>query len=255
VTTHLRRDFAVPDFYITAPQPCPYVPGRTERKLFTHMSPDKPEGVIDNLLRNGFRRSQNIAYTPYCSSCQACVSVRVLAAEFAPNRSQRRTLSRNADVVAQRVPARPSHEQYTLFRDYVRWRHGDGGMSDMDEQDYAMMVGDSVIDTFMTEYRLRPDGVAPAAADADFASWPLVGVSLSDRLGDGISMVYSFFASALPERSLGTYMILENIAHVRANGLLYLYLGYWIRGSRKMSYKIQFRPQEHMLAAGWARQG
>ena len=145
-----------PEFYVTAPQPCPYLSGRQERKLFTHLTQDKPPTLIDNLLRGGFRRSQNIAYMPYCEGCHACVSVRVIVDEFETGRSMRRVIDRNRDIVALRRPPEPTSEQFALFRRYIDARHADGGMADMTVLDYAMMVEDSVINTFVTEYRIKP---------------------------------------------------------------------------------------------------
>ncbi len=239
-----------PEFYVTAPQPCPYLPGRLERKLFTHLTHEKPPALVDNLLKGGFRRSQNIAYMPYCEGCHACVSVRVLVNEFEPGRTMRRVAERNDDLVARRIAPVPTSEQYSLFRSYIDNRHADGGMADMSVLDYAMMVEDSVINTFLTEYRQKPAGAAP---DADPSRWPLKAVALCDRLSDGISMVYSYYDSSEETRSLGTHMILEHIAYARRLGLPYLYLGYWIKGSRKMNYKTRFRPQEQLSANGWLR--
>lgn len=233
-----------PEFYVTAPQPCPYLPGRSERKLFTHLTNDKPRALVDSLLRGGFRRSQNIAYMPYCEGCQACVSIRVLVDEFDFSRSCRRVMARNDDIVAKRVAAVPTSEQYTLFRSYIDHRHGDGGMADMTVLDYATMIEDSIIDTFLTEYRLPSTTDAPGALKA---------IALCDRLTDGISMVYSFYDTEDEVRSLGTYMILEQIAETRRLGLPYLYLGYWIEGSRKMAYKHRFGPQERLGPNGWVR--
>ncbi len=238
-----------PEFYVTAPQPCPYLQGRHERKLFTHLTHDKPRPLIDNLLKGGFRRSQNIAYMPYCDGCQSCVSVRVLVGEFDPGRSFRRINERNADLIARRVAPIPTSEQYSLFRAYIDSRHGDGGMADMSVLDYATMIEDSIIDTFITEYRARPAGTLDLRPD----QWPLKAVALCDRLTDGISMVYSFYEPDEATRSLGTYMILDHIAHARRLGLPYLYLGYWIEGSRKMSYKARFGPQERLGLNGWER--
>lgn len=239
-----------PEFYVTAPQPCPYLPGRLERKLFTHLTHEKPAGLIDNLLKGGFRRSQNIAYMPYCEGCHACVSVRVLVDAFQPNRSMRKTMERNRDLFARRVAAAPTTEQYGLFRDYIDARHFDGGMADMTVLDYAMMVEDSVVDTFLSEYRAKPADPLDSAVE----SWPLKAVALCDRLSDGISMVYSYYDPREESRSLGTMMILEHIEYARRLGLPYLYLGYWIEGSRKMSYKTRFKPQEHLTSNGWQRQ-
>jgi arginine-tRNA-protein transferase len=238
-----------PEFYVTAPQPCPYLPGRLERKLFTHLTHDKPAALIDNLLKGGFRRSQNIAYMPYCEGCHACVSVRVLVDAFEPTRTMRRIEARNRRLVPTRVPAVPSSEQYSLFRRYIDARHSDGGMADMTVLDYAIMLEDSVIDTFLTEYRDPP--AEPLAKNSE--PGPLRAVALCDRLSDGISMVYSFYDTEDATLSLGTYVILEHIDYAHRLGLPYLYLGYWIRGSQKMAYKSRYQPQEQLTTNGWVR--
>ncbi|MGI9520181.1 MAG: arginyltransferase [Hyphomicrobiaceae bacterium] len=246
--TEQRKNF--PEFYVTSAQPCPYLAGRLERKLFTHLTHDKPAALIDNLLKGGFRRSQNIAYMPYCEGCQACVSVRVLVDEFKPSRNLKRIVNRNSDVVTQQLSARPTAEQYRLFRSYIDARHGEGGMADMSVLDYAMMVEDSIVDTFTTEYREQPDQEGPSNGNS---TGPLIAAALSDRLSDGISMVYSFYDVDKTDRSLGTYMILDHIEQARRLGLPFLYLGYWIGASRKMNYKTRFEPQEHLGANGWER--
>jgi arginyl-tRNA--protein-N-Asp/Glu arginylyltransferase len=233
-----------PEFYITAPQPCPYIPGKLERKLFTHLTKDKSNFLIDNLLKGGFRRSQNIAYMPYCDACSACVPVRIVVGEFEPRRSLKRIARANSDLVATRTRPSPSSEQYSLFRSYIDARHGDGGMAEMSVLDYSLMVEDSVVETCVTEYRLKPNGNGES---------PLMAVSLSDRLSDGISMVYSFYDPDAPARSIGTYMILEQVEHARRHGIPYVYLGYWIEGSRKMRYKNRFQPQEQLTSKGWIR--
>lgn len=240
-----------PEFYVTAPQPCPYLPGRLERKLFTHLSHDKPSLLVDNLLRGGFRRSQNIAYMPYCEGCHACISVRVLVDQFEPNRTMRRIAQRNRSLGVRRVSAQANAEQYALFRSYIDARHGDGGMADMTMLDYSMMIEDSAIETFLSEYRDRP--AEPLAATTGTTKSPLRAVALCDRLSDGISMVYSFYEPGHQTQSLGTYMILEHLAYAKSLGLPYLYLGYWIKGSRKMTYKTRFLPQEHLTSGGWRR--
>ena len=245
--TEHRSDF--PQFYITAPQPCPYLPGRLERKLFTHLTGSKPSGLIDNLLKGGFRRSQNIAYMPYCDNCSACVPVRIVVDEFTPGRSFKRIRRANSDIRTRRLKPVPTSEQYSLFRGYIDSRHADGGMADMSVLDYAMMVEDSSVDTFLTEYRIGPDAENGTGHDLG----QLIGMALCDRLSDGISMVYSFFEPDMPEHSLGSFMILEHVDYARSLGLPYVYLGYWIDGSRKMRYKTRFKPQEHLTPDGWVR--
>jgi len=244
--TEQQKNF--PEFYVTSAQPCPYLKGRLERKLFTHLTPDKPAALIDNLLKGGFRRSQNIAYIPYCEGCKACVSVRVVVDGFEPGRGFQKIANRNTDLGIRRLPPQPSAEQYALFRSYIDARHGDGGMADMSVLDYTLMVEDTVANTFITEYRLRP---TDALGDHEIGSWPLMATALCDRLSDGISMVYSFYDVGEVRRSLGTYMILDHIAYARQLGLPYLYLGYWIEGSQKMAYKTRFKPQERLTSQGW----
>ncbi|MGO9700606.1 MAG: arginyltransferase [Xanthobacteraceae bacterium] len=240
MTQHSRD---TPQFYLTAPSPCPYLAGKEERKVFTHLVGERA-GELNNILtQGGFRRSQSIAYRPACEGCRSCVSVRVVATEFRPTRSMRRIASRNADISTEMKIAVPTSEQYSIFRAYLDSRHRDGGMADMTVLDYAMMVEDSHIETRIIEYRRRqPRG----AGD-------LIAVALTDVLADGLSMVYSFFEPDEAPRSLGTFMVLDHIARARDMGLAYVYLGYWVRGSRKMDYKGRFLPQERLTPDGWAR--
>lgn len=211
--------------------------------MFTHLVGERA-GELNNILtQGGFRRSQSIAYRPACEGCRCCVSVRVVAKEFDPTRSMRRIVNRNADMVGEMKVAVPTSEQYSIFRAYLDSRHRDGGMADMTVLDYAMMVEDSHIETRIIEYRRR---VGRHAGD-------LIAVALTDVLADGLSMVYSFFEPDDAARSLGTFMVLDHIARAQRMGLSYVYLGYWVRGSRKMDYKSRFLPQERLTPDGWAR--
>jgi len=239
--TEQPRD--APQFYMTAPTTCPYLPGRMERKVFTHVVGRRAPELNDMLTHGGFRRSQTIAYRPACETCKSCVSVRVLTDEFRPSRGMRRVVRDNGDLSADMRPAKATPEQYSLFRDYLDARHADGGMADMSALDYAMMVEDSHIDTRVVEYRLR---CGPRAG-------VLVGVALTDVLSDGLSMVYSFYDPSEDGRSFGTFMILDHIARARSLGLPFVYLGYWVDGSPKMAYKARFGPQEQLTPLGWRR--
>ncbi len=238
-----------PQFYLTAPSPCPYLPGKEERKVFTHLVGKRAMELNEILTQGGFRRSQTIAYRPACENCRACVSVRVVVDDFRPTANMRRVQKRNQDLVGTLVANRPSSEQYSLFRRYLEARHRDGGMVDMSVLDYSMMVEDSHVETRLVEYRRR----GPDTAINGRGQGGLLGVCLTDVLGDGLSMVYSFFDPEAAERSLGTFMILDHIAQAKALGLSYLYLGYWVEGSRKMDYKGRFLPQERLLPQGWQR--
>jgi len=235
-----------PQFYLTAPAPCPYLAGELERKVFTHLIGSRATEMNDLLTQGGFRRSQNIAYRPACETCRACVSVRILAGEFEPTRSMKRVMALNSDLVANVYPAQPSTEQFSLFRRYLDHRHRTGGMSDMSALDYAIMVEDTHVATRVIEYRKRPH------EDAQFGEkGELVAVALTDQMSDGLSMVYSFFDPDLEKRSLGTFMVLDHIERTQTLGLPHVYLGYWVKGSDKMGYKIRFLPQEHLRPHGW----
>jgi arginyl-tRNA--protein-N-Asp/Glu arginylyltransferase len=243
VTQHSRD---TPQFYLTAPSPCPYLPGKEERKVFTHLVGERAPELNNILTHGGFRRSQSIAYRPACDGCRSCVSVRVLAAEFRPTRSMRRITRRNADITSEMRLATPTSEQYAIFRAYLDSRHRDGGMADMTVLDYAMMVEDSHVETRIVEYRRFVPGNSNRPGE-------LIAVALTDVLSDGLSMVYSFFEPEEAARSLGTFMVLDHIARARQLGLAYVYLGYWVRGSGKMDYKSRFLPQERLTPDGWAK--
>jgi leucyl-tRNA---protein transferase len=251
VTQHSRD---TPQFYLTAPSPCPYLAGKEERKVFTHLVGERA-GELNNILtQGGFRRSQSIAYRPACEGCRSCVSVRVIAKEFSATRSMRRIAKRNGDVISDMKIAVPTSEQYAIFRAYLDSRHRDGGMADMTVLDYAMMVEDSHIETRIIEYRRRE---TPQTSEARLGIGrrpdDLLAVALTDVLADGLSMVYSFFEPDEAARSLGTLMVLDHITRAQRMGLSYVYLGYWVRGSHKMDYKGRFLPQERLTPEGWAR--
>jgi leucyl-tRNA---protein transferase len=236
-----------PQFYLTAPSACPYLPGQQERKIFTHLVGKRAAALNDLLTQTGFRRSQTIAYRPACESCRACVSVRVLVDDFRPSASQRRTMRANADLLGVFGALKPTNEHYILFRSYLDARHPEGGMADMSSLDFAMMVEDTHIDTVLTEYRPR------SGRGDQQTSGPLLAVCLTDRLADGLSLVYSFYAPNARRRSLGSYVILDHIEKARRLGLPHVYLGYWVEGSRKMGYKASYLPQERLGLHGWAR--
>jgi leucyl-tRNA---protein transferase len=234
-----------PQFYLTAPSPCPYLPGQQERKIFTHLVGKRAASLNDLLTQTGFRRSQTIAYRPACESCRACVSVRVVVDDFRPNKSQRRAWRANADLVGTAIAPKPTNEHFALFRAYLDARHPEGGMADMSSLDFAMMVEDTHIETQLVEYRTR----RPSGQGAG----PLYAVCLTDRLADGLSLVYSFYAPHHSRRSLGAFVILDHIAKALALGLPHVYLGYWVEGSRKMGYKAAYLPQERLGLHGWNR--
>ncbi len=241
----MTAQFRFPRFFVTSPGPCPYLPGKHERKVFTELSGQHAGELNDALGKIGFRRSQGVAYRPSCLDCSACVSVRVVSQEFRPNASQRKILKRNADLTVTACKPWSTDEQFELLQRYLAARHPGGGMSGMDEVDFADMVEHSPVDTHVIEYREPSDGIRPGK---------LVGACLTDHQNDGLSMIYSFFDPENENRpGLGNFIIMDHILRAARAELPYVYLGYWIAGSQRMEYKTRFRPIERLGPNGWSR--
>jgi arginine-tRNA-protein transferase len=239
-----QNNARVPQFFLTPGGPCPYLPGRVERKVFARLSGAFAQPLSEALTHSGFRRSQSIAYRPACEGCSACVSVRILVDQFEPSRTFKRIAKRNADLVRSEVVAEATREQFALLRTYLDSRHAGGGMSDMGLFDYVAMVEETPVDTQIVEYRRHMLDGKPG---------PLIACALTDVLKDGVSMVYSFFHPGEDTRSLGTHMILDHIRDAKSRGLGHVYLGYWVEGSEKMNYKTRFQPMEALGRDGWKR--
>ncbi|GLK42350.1 MULTISPECIES: arginyltransferase [Novosphingobium] len=234
-----------PRFFVTSPAPCPYLPGRSERKVFTELKGPHADSLNDALGRIGFRRSQTVAYRPSCIDCNACVSVRVVASEFRASRTQKRTLEAHSDLVATVCRPWSTSEQFELLQRYLSVRHPEGGMTTMDEVDFADMVEHTPVTSYVIEYREPSiDGVVPGR---------LVGACLTDRQCDGLSMIYSFYDPDSERQGLGNYIILDHIRRSQDMGLGFVYLGYWVEGSARMQYKVRYRPMEKLGRAGWER--
>lgn len=232
-----------PRFFVTNPSPCPYLPGKTERKVFTELSGAHAAELNEALGRIGFRRSQNVAYRPSCVDCKACIAVRIVTKGFEPSASQRRILKRNADLEVRACRPWSTTEQYALLQRYLGQRHPTGGMSGMDDMDYADMVEQTTVHSHVVEYRLPGSYGRPGE---------LVGACITDQQGDGLSMVYSFYDSEAEGRpGLGNFIIMDHIIRAREAGLPYVYLGYWVEGANRMEYKTRYRPLERLGPQGW----
>ena len=243
----MTAPFRFPRFFVTSPAPCPYLPGRQERKVFTELSGPHANELNDALGRIGFRRSQSVAYRPSCVGCTACVSVRVVTSDFEANATQRKLVRRNDDLEITACRPWATEEQFQLLRRYLAQRHPGGGMAGMDEQDYADMVEHSPVNSLVVEYR---------EPSVDGRPGRLIGACLTDRQADGLSMVYSFFDAEPDARpGLGNLIILDHILRARASGLPYVYLGYWVKGAARMAYKTRYRPLEKLGPQGWALLG
>ncbi len=234
-----RLSVAPQHFYRTTALPCPYLPGKVERKLVTELAGRHAASFYNDLSRAGFRRSHHVAYRPACIGCAACVPVRIPVADFVESRSLRRARNANRDLLSRCLVAEATLEQFRLFQRYQRSRHSDSDMAAMTFGDYQAMVEDSPVATKMVELR-----------DAAGGLW---GVGLYDPLDDGLSAVYSFYAPEAAKRSLGTLLVLALVDEARRRNLAYVYLGYWIADSAKMSYKARFRPLEALGPRGWRK--
>lgn len=226
-------------FYLSGPAPCPYLSGLVERKLLTRLNGSVVEDqeTNDMLTRAGFRRSHDIVYRPACDQCSACTPVRLPVEQFQPSESQRRTARHNRDLTVQIIDPAAEDEAYDLFIRYQSTRHADGDMMTMGYDEFEAMIANNLVRTKLLTLR-DPRNT-------------LRGVMILDELSDGASAVYSFFDPDHPRRSLGTYLVLSLIDHVREQQKGFVYLGYWIEGTRKMAYKASYHPLQKLGLHGW----
>jgi len=228
--------FSLLQFYDTAAYPCSYLPGRRAISQVAIPPQMITASIYSDLVRRGFRRSGDFTYRPVCEACNACVPVRVPVRQFLPDRSQRRCLKALCTLDSCELPLIHSEEHFRLYQRYQSQRHTGGGMDLDDDEQYAQFLLQSHVDSRLVEF--RDNGV-------------LRMVSVIDVLGDGLSSVYTFYDPDIPGAGLGTYNILWQIRQCLANNLPYLYLGYWIRDCRKMSYKVRFKPIEGLIDGRW----
>ena len=230
-----------PQFYVTAPQECPYLDNQIERKLFTSLTGADAQTLNNALSTQGFRRSQNVLYRPSCADCSACLSARIPVGKFSLTKSEKRVLRRNRYLNREIKTPWATSEQYELFKKYVNCRHEKGGMSGMNEAEFTSMVEETCVKTILAEYSTYENNTRRIQA-----------VCITDVIEDGLSMVYSFYEPKLSELSLGKYMILDHVNLAREMNLPYLYLGYWVKGSKKMDYKAQYNPIEIFKDGAWS---
>ncbi|MBP9149986.1 MAG: arginyltransferase [Rhodoferax sp.] len=228
-------------FYDTATYPCSYLPGQIARSQVAAPTHLVGESACSDLIEMGFRRSGAYIYRPHCESCHACISMRLPVAKFVASRSQRRAWQKHAALQATLSAPSFVDEHYALYGRYQKSRHPGGGMDRDDVDQYLDFLVKSHVSSFLVEFRLPgPDG----------GSGALKMVSIIDRLFDGLSAVYTFYAPE-PGQSFGSFSILWQVRLAQQLGLSHLYLGYWIEQCEKMSYKARFRPHERFVDGRW----
>ena len=222
--------------YLSAPHECPYIPSETASSLIIDPNLTIDRETLTFFTVNGFRRSGDVIYRPHCSRCNACVSVRIPVDDYRPNRSQKRTARRNRDLRVQTAPARYDDDHFDLYMRYQRSRHPDSEMCDPDPEQYRRFLVNDRHETLFYEMYEHDE---------------LAAVAVCDRLNDGLSAIYTFFAPEQAHRGLGTFAIMHQIAEARKLRLPYVYLGYWIAECQKMSYKTRFRPIQGLVNGSW----
>lgn len=226
-------------FYATPPHDCSYLPGRKAKTLFVDPQAEVNGPLYSQLSDLGFRRSGSHIYRPHCDNCNACVSVRIPVREFKPSKTQRRIWRRNADLKVVSVAPQLTIEYYRLYDRYITERHADGDMFPPSPSQFMSFLVEGDQPSSFYEFRDPEDN--------------LVAIAVTDELDQGLSALYTFYSPGEDWRSLGTYAILWQIEAARNAGLDYLYLGYWVRDCRKMTYKTAFKPLDMLVADQWMR--
>ncbi|GGK81673.1 arginyltransferase [Amphritea balenae] len=224
-------------FYATPEHECSYLEGLEAKTLFVDPQEIISTDAYSQLSDLGFRRSGKHIYRPYCSNCQACISVRVNATDFVPSKSQKRIINKNADLKVIAVPAQYTDEYYELYAKYINTRHSDGDMYPPTPDQFSAFLIDGAQKGCFYEFRDN--------------SGHLVALAVTDFLTQGLSAIYTFFDPDEQRRSLGSYAILWQLQETRRQDLEYLYLGYWIRECQKMAYKVAYNPLEMLLHGQW----
>ena len=224
------------NFHTALPKPCPYIPGNKEHLLFTDLTKFVSKKILEKLVSEGFRRSENIFYKPNCKNCKSCISTRILVKDFLYSKKFKRIIKKNYDLNYKIIKPKTNRNQFKLFKNYLKLRHTKGDMTDMTYLDFRTMLEISPVDTKILHVYKKNN---------------FIGAILYDVYENSFSANYSFFNPKYKNRSLGTFLILKLIEQAKKEKKKYLYLGYYVKECRKMSYKINFKPIEILKNNNW----
>jgi arginine-tRNA-protein transferase len=221
---------------VTEEHPCSYLDKKNSRSAFVHPSFSLNTAIYSQLIEQGFRRSGNEVYTPHCSACSQCIATRLVAAQFIANRNQKRCLKKNQNTTVIVKPARFEQAHYDMYMRYQKHRHKEGGMADSSNEDYINFLTSSWCNTLFVEFSIDKE---------------LAAVAIVDVFDNALSAVYTFFEPKFSQYSLGTYAVLWEIQHAIEMQLKFVYMGFWIKNCRKMSYKTQYQPIQGFIENEW----
>ncbi|MCP4076030.1 MAG: arginyltransferase [Gammaproteobacteria bacterium] len=223
-------------FYASTPETCSYLPGRQSISAFANPHIDMDVETYNELIQFGFRRSGGYLYRPHCPNCEECISTRVVVNQYKFSRNDKRTLRKNNDLTIKLLEGKFTEEHFELYRRYINSRHIGGSMENPSRSDYHRFLICDWTDTSFIEFRKGKK---------------LLAIAVTDTIDTGHSAVYTFFDPEETQRSLGHFAILKQIKLTIEDALPYLYLGYWIKGCDKMSYKSRYKPAEGFINDVW----
>jgi arginine-tRNA-protein transferase len=220
---------------ITQSFDCNYLPEQQERLLVATDQRLQNTTHYAWLMSQGFRRSGEQIYRPYCEHCSACQSVRVITAEFTASKSQKRLLKKNSHFnyyVSDQI--KPSY--YPLYENYINQIHKDGAMFPASKQQFMSFLGRNLTEQIFIE---------------TWSNDTLIAVAITDMLADALSAVYTFYDPLERKSGLGVYSILKQIELAAKMRKPYLYLGYQIDQCKKMNYKNRYFPYQRLIENSW----
>ena len=216
--------------------PCSYIDDKEAQPAFVHPLFEMTTGIYSELIAQGFRRSGDGVYSPHCSQCSACIPVRLKATEFIPSRSQKRCLQKNSNTQVIIKSAEFEQAHFDMYLRYQAARHRDGSMFQSSEEDYVRFLKGSWCDTHFVEFSINGE---------------LAAIAVVDQLNNALSAVYTFFEPKFSSYSLGVYAVLWQIEQAKQANKEFLYLGFWIKQCKKMSYKSDYQPLQILRDKQW----